>query len=79
MDRKKLEETVRHGPTSEEEDVITIKIHGSYKHRQAIVDRVCLFMTEQAEKCSQEWGQSKWGWTLESSLEPILFSSANPL
>ena len=55
-----------------DEDTITIKIHGSEEERQEITNRVCLFMTELSERCWDDWGKTKWGWTLESSKEPEL-------
>jgi hypothetical protein len=56
----------------ENEDLITIKIHGSEEQRQEITNRACLFMTELSERCWEDWGKTQWGWTLESSREPEL-------
>ena len=55
-----------------DEDLITIKIHGSEEERQEITNRVCLFMTNLAERCWEDWGKTRWGWNLESSKEPEL-------
>lgn len=55
-----------------DEDLITIKIHGSEEERQEITNRVCLFMSELSERCWEDYGKTKWGWTLESSREPEL-------
>lgn len=52
------------------EDVITIKIHGSWEERQEIVDRFCEFAMDLAEELQEQWGKTRWGWTLESSIEP---------
>lgn len=54
------------------EDLITIKIHGSELERQEIVDRICRYMTDLSEQCLDNFGKTQWGWTLESSREPEL-------
>jgi hypothetical protein len=51
-------------------DIITIEINGSEVERQAIVDRFCGIAKDLAEDFQQKWGETGWGWTLESTRKP---------
>jgi hypothetical protein len=52
------------------EDVITIEVNGSVEERQVIVDRFCGIAKDLAEDFQQKWGETGWGWTLESTRKP---------
>jgi hypothetical protein len=57
---------------TESTDRITVTVNGSEANRQLIVDEICEFLNELAERLSVDLNGKRWGFDMQSTRAPKL-------
>jgi hypothetical protein len=55
-----------------DQDKVTIQVSGSEANRQLIVNEICQFLTELAERLSVDLNGKRWGFDMQSTRAPKL-------